>query len=152
MNNIYVFWWQGIENAPEIIKICYKSLLKNYDINSQKVILIDSTNYKKYVEIPTYIIEKMNNGIISITNFSDIVRSIVLYKNGGLWVDASIFFTKPINKKIFDRDFFIMKNPSSQNLDITSRWSPFLIGGKKGYLLFKFMMDFWLEYWKKENQ
>lgn len=152
MNNIYFFWWQGIENAPDIIKICYKSLLKYYDNSEQQIILIDSKNYNQYVKIPNYIIEKHKLGIISITHLSDLIRFMLLYENGGMWVDASILFTKHIDKQIFEKDFFIMKNPSAKKEDITSKWECFLIGGKKHYPLFKILVDFWLEYWKNENQ
>lgn len=152
MNNIYILWWQGIENAPEIIKICYESLLKNYDATEQQIILIDSKNYSKYVKIPEYIIKKYESGIISTTHLSDLIRFMLLYENGGLWVDASILFTKPIDKSIFEKNFFTMKNPSARESDITSRWECFLIGGKKHYKLFKLLVDFWLEYWKNENQ
>lgn len=151
MNNIYFFWWQGIENAPDVIKICYRSLLKNYDSSSQKINLIDSTNFKKFVDIPEYIIKKFNDGIISVTHLSDLIRFMILYKNGGLWADASIFFTKPIDNKIFEKDFFTMKNPDAKENDITSRWECFLIGGKKEYSLFKILIDFWLSYWKNEE-
>ena len=151
MNNIYWFWWQGIEKAPDIIKICYKSLLKNYNPRLQKINLIDSNNFKEYVDIPNYILDKFNNGNISITHLSDLIRFMILYKYGGLWVDATMFFTKPIDNKIFERDFFTMKNPSSRENDITSKWECFLIGGKKSYELFKILADFWLSYWKNED-
>lgn len=29
-NQIWIFWWQRIENAPEIVKICYQSVLKYF--------------------------------------------------------------------------------------------------------------------------
>lgn len=151
MNNIYVFWWQGIENAPDVIKVCYKSLLKNYDNNCQKIHLIDEKNLKDYVDIPQFIIEKCKKGKITITHLSDYIRSILLYENGGLWIDASVFVTKPINNKIFEKEIFLIKNPKSTTDDITSIWEPFLIGGKKNNLLFKFIVDFFLEYWMKED-
>ena len=152
MNNIYVMWWQGIENAPDIVKICYKSLLKNYDSKTQQIIFIDYKNYKEYVDIPNYIIEKYERGIISLTHLSDFIRAILLYKKGGLWIDATILVTKRISDKIFDKEIFIKKNPSALEKDMTSKWQMFLMGGKKGYKLFKLLTEFYLEYWKNEEQ
>lgn len=151
MNNIFVFWWQGIESAPDIIKICYKSLLKNYDSNYQKINVIDKKNIREYVDIPEFIIEKCKSGKITITHLSDYIRSSLLYQNGGLWIDASVFVTKPIDNKLFEKDIFMIKNPNALKNDITSIWEPFLIGGKKNNSFFKFIVDFFLEYWKKED-
>ncbi len=152
MNNIYVLWWQGIENAPDIIKICHNSLLKNYNPKTQKIHLITKDNYKEYVNIPRYIMDKVEKKIISITHLSDIIRSMILYNYGGLWIDASIFITGKIDNSIFKKEFFIKKNPMAEKDDITSKWQGFLMGGKKGYKLFKIMVDFWLDYWQKETQ
>ena len=152
MNNIYVLWWQGIQNAPDIIKICYKSLLQNHDQNSQRIHLIDSTNFNKYVNIPEYILKKYEEGLITLTHLSDFIRCVLLYENGGLWIDASVLLTKAIDEKIFEKDLFIMKNPKALEKDITSKWEPFLIGGKKESKFFKLFIDFFLEYWKKEDE
>lgn len=152
LNNIYFFWWQGIDNAPDIVKICYKSLLEKYDPKLQKINIIDSKNFKEYVDVPEYILQKFQKGIISITHLSDLIRFMLLYKNGGLWVDATMLFTQQIDNQIFEKKFFCLKNPNALKGDITSKWECFYIGGKKHYELFKILSEFWLDYWKKENQ
>lgn len=152
MNNIYVFWWQGMENAPDIIKICYNSLLKNYDRNFQKIHIIDKKNIKEYIDIPKFVIDKCKSGKITITHLSDYIRCSLLYNNGGLWIDASVFVTRPIDNNLFEKEIFFMKNPKALKNDITSIWEPFLIGGKKKNQLCKFIIDFFLEYWSKEEE
>lgn len=151
MNNIYFFWWQGLKNAPSIIKICFNSIMNFYDMNNQKIILIDSSNYKNYVDVPEYIIDKLEKKIISITHFSDYIRFKLLYENGGLWIDSSILLTRKLDNSIFKKELFVLKNPSALKNDITSKWECFLIGGEKNNKLFKILVRFWEEYWKRED-
>lgn len=152
-NKIYTMWWQGFDNAPDIIKICHNSLLRHYNPETQEVISLDFGNYRQYVKLPMYIFDKVDSGAISLTHFSDLIRSYLLKETGGLWVDASMLFTRDIKDDVFfEPDFFTMKNPSARDDDITSKWECFFIAGKKDFPLFKLLVDFWLEYWKKENE
>lgn len=149
---IYKLWWQGIENAPPIVKVCHESLLRNYNSKTQEIVLLDKENVLDYVKLPDYIMRKFYDGKISITHLSDIIRSILLRRTGGLWTDATMFYTKPIEQDIFERDFFTMKNPNAHSDDITSRWECFFISGQADFPLFGLLEDFWLEYWKREDE
>lgn len=88
---IWFCWFQGIENAPLIVKACYRSIVKNF--SNKKVIVITSTNYTQYVNIPDFILNKYKDGYINKTTFSDILRLELLIKYGGLWIDATVFCT-----------------------------------------------------------
>lgn len=57
--NIWVCWFQGEAQAPEIVKRCLESIRQN--ANGCKVVLIDNENIKKYANIPDYIFEKRRN-------------------------------------------------------------------------------------------
>lgn len=37
--------------------------------NSQRIVVLSEKNYRDYVDLPSYVIEKLNKGKISITNF-----------------------------------------------------------------------------------
>ena len=54
-------WWQGIDNAPDIVRACIRALQKNNP--DRKVIILTKRNYHKYVHINSKIIEYLNNGI-----------------------------------------------------------------------------------------
>jgi hypothetical protein len=54
---IWVFWWQGFEKAPDIVKSCINSIIANNE-PERKVIVISSENFQKFVDIPDYIIGK----------------------------------------------------------------------------------------------
>ena len=50
-NKIWICWWQGIEHAPEIVKVCVDSIKRNN--NKYEVIIITDENYKNYITFPT---------------------------------------------------------------------------------------------------
>lgn len=150
-NRIYKLWWQGMDDAPPIVKVCHNSLLRNYDSETQEIILLDKNNIFDYVSLPDYLMRKFKDGKISITHLSDIIRSMLLKRTGGLWTDATMFYSKPISEDVFDRDFFTMKNPAAHADDITSKWECFFIEGQSDFPLFGLLEDFWLEYWKRED-
>lgn len=79
---IFVFWWQGEKDMPKIVKACVDSIKRN--CGSHPFNLITKDNYYKYVEIPEYILEKLNSKIITLTHFSDILRMTLLYEYGGI--------------------------------------------------------------------
>lgn len=149
-NIIWVCWWQGLDNAPDIVKLCIKQIKKF--AGEKEVILITKENYKEYVDIPDYIMAKMEKGIITITHFSDILRANLLSKYGGIWMDATCFLTA----NIFDDltpEFYTVKLPHNKNEICVSdgKWCGFFIGSTKNNVLFNFLKDFFNEYWKKED-
>ena len=89
-------WYQGIENAPPIVKSCIQSVLLNRA--EHPVYIIDKYNLEKFIKLPSYIKEKFNNGIISIPHLSDIVRMGLLLKYGGYWIDATYLVNTPLTK------------------------------------------------------
>ena len=55
---VWVFWWQGISNAPALVQRCYKSVKDN--LADWEIVLITQDNYQQYVELPDYILQKLN--------------------------------------------------------------------------------------------
>lgn len=150
-NIIWVCWWQGLENAPEIVKLCFKQIKKF--AGKKEVILITQDNYQDYVSIPDYIIKKLEQGIISITHFSDVLRVNLLSQNGGIWIDATCLLTANIFED-FTPEFYTVKLPHNDNEICVSdgKWCIFFMASSKENVLFKFLSDFYNEYWKNENE
>lgn len=46
----------------------FEAVEKNVN-NSQRIVVLSEKNYRDYVDLPSYVIEKLNKGKISITNF-----------------------------------------------------------------------------------
>lgn len=148
---IWVCWWQGENDMPMIVKICYNSLCKN--ASNHPVYLITKYNINQYINIPSYIMEKVQKGYISFTHLSDVIRMCLLYKHGGLWIDSTVYVSQPINEETFQVPIYSIATHKHIIGNISyCRWSTFLIGGMKGGLLFDFSRSFFLEYWKKEKR
>lgn len=110
-NKIWFCWFQGIENAPELVKVCYSSIKKN--LKEKEILLITSENMGQYVQFPDYIIEKWKKGIITHTHMTDLLRLALLIQYGGTWVDATVFCSeeiKNIPNYFFDSDLFFYQN------------------------------------------
>jgi hypothetical protein len=92
---IFVFWYQGLENAPEIVKKTVSSIINK---SNMEVIILTKDNLKDYTNIDKNIYDKLQQKKITYTFFSDIVRFNVLKNNGGYWLDSTIFMTSPIEQ------------------------------------------------------
>lgn len=145
---VFVFWLQGEESMPLLVKLCYESLKLN--LPDSDIILLTQKNIKDYTDIPNYIYKKLKAKEISYTHFSDIIRASVLKLHGGAWIDSTIFLTN----KVYQKNLQIIKTVKFHCDDKTSisngKWCCFFLGGinKK---LFLFLCDMYYEYWKKES-
>lgn len=86
---IWVCWLQGMESAPKLVQSCFASLQKH--LPHRQIVVLTQENYKNYVNFPAHIQEKIDNGTISKTHFSDLLRLELLIRYGGTWVDATVF-------------------------------------------------------------
>ena len=148
---IWVCWWQGEDMMPLIPKICLASLRKNL-LPNQQLYVISADNYKKYVEIPKNIISMLEDGRISLTNFSDILRFSLLTKYGGLWIDSTCLVSQKMND-LSHTPFFTSKQKKSNVAQYVSayRWASYLIGGNS-LCIFQNMRDIFFAYCKKEKK
>lgn len=149
-NTIWVFWWQGINEMPDIVRLCYQRLC---EVNTNaNVILVNRDNYMEYVDIPDHIVKKIGKQI-SITHFSDILRANLLYKYGGIWVDSTLYFIKQIPEEFFRMPFFSIKDKIKSSMSpARHRWTGFFICAKAGSCFIKQFVDCFNNYWSiKEN-
>lgn len=149
-NYIWVCWFQGRNNMPVIVDLCIKSIQQMADSDIEVVVLSLDT-LDKYIDIPEYIIKKVQRGTITLTHFSDLVRFELLRKYGGLWVDATCFACNKIPNQIFNQTLYTIRNNEIEN-DFYSKFTSFLIGGKMGGyggLFFSFMIEFFYEYHRR---
>lgn len=144
-NKIWVFWYQGIDNAPILIKKCIESIKKQ--CKDKEIIVITKENIEDYYKIPEYIKSKINNKQITLTHLSDILRMNLLKKYGGHWIDATIFLTdNPFKNDSFNTIKFHTNELTSIS---NGKWCGFFIGGKN-QIFYNFMVDFFNEYWKEQ--
>ena len=101
---VFCIWLQGEENAPELVKSCFRSIRRNF---KQELIVLDENTLFDYIQLPDYIMEKRRNGQIANPHFADIARVELLYKHGGIWMDATNFATAPVPDEIISQDYFM---------------------------------------------
>lgn len=147
---IWTIWLQGMDNAPEIVKLCYESMKAN--ITGKKIIVITEDNYSDYVQFPDYIMEKYQSGKISKVHFSDLLRIELLTQHGGTWLDGTVYCSGPIEKEyIFDSDLFLFQNlkPGADGkCRLISSWLMTSTSNNKIILLTRALLH---NYWKKHN-
>lgn len=61
VRRIWVMWWQGVNNAPALVKKCVNILKQKSP--DYEVTFLDKNNYQEYVQIPSYITDKFKGGV-----------------------------------------------------------------------------------------
>lgn len=146
-SNIWVCWFQGEENMPKLVKRCFLSIKEH--AGSHPVILITFNNFKKYVNIPDFIINKVESKQITLTHFSDILRSALLSAHGGVWIDSTMLLTKTL--EIPQCPYFSIKRDIHNTEFYSYKWTAFFMAGIKNSIVCTFLRDFLYDYHKKEN-
>lgn len=150
-NKVWVCWMQGMENAPVLVQRCYRSLQEN--LKDREIVLITSDNLRDYTDIPSWIMEKYEKGLITHTHFSDLLRLELLCKHGGTWIDSTVFCSGgDIPSYMLDSDLFMFQNlkpgADGSTLNISS-W--FMTSCANNKVLMAVRELLW-EYWKKEDR
>ena len=149
-NCIWTLWLQGKNQAPSIIKNCFRSIIQ-YN-QGRKVIILEEKDIPNYIDLPEYIWEKYKKKIIPMAQFSDIVRYCLLYKYGGTWIDSTVLMTGAIPEEITKQKLFmfsILRGTRHSRQSLTANW---FIHAKKGNAIMKDIINLNFEYWKKENK
>lgn len=156
-NNIWVCWWQGFDKMPDFCKMCYKRLQSNicgdFHLN-----FITKDNYADYVKIPNYIIDRLENGHLSITQFSDILREALLYYHGGLWIDATVWTNPNFMSSVrTDLEFWSIKLDGVVKKNVVGQiitqcqWAGFIMYGKRGNCVCKFALESMCKYYQSHE-
>lgn len=147
---IWVCWWTGIDTAPELVQRCVESIYRH--AGNHPVCFITKDNYSQYLDIPDYLLNKLESKAICIANFTDYLRFSLLGQYGGLWLDATIFCTAPIPEDYFAMPLFSCKGGPNTDAFISKyRWTSFCFGGFKGHLLFRFFRDAFELFWREND-
>lgn len=150
-----VIWWcwlQGIENAPEIVKACHRSLQRN--LKGYEIKVIDVENWKEYIHLPDYIVKKWVKKQIPPALFSDLLRLQLLIDHGGSWIDSTVLCTGNVNDNHNDNflnaDLFLFQyTPEGTTKDISiSNW---FISAHSNNEVLMTLRDMLFAYWKDYN-
>lgn len=148
---IWICWWQGFENAPELVRVCYGSIRKNFPDWDVKIITSD--NYKEYVNFPDYVLEKWDTGAITNTHMSDLLRLELLINHGGMWLDATVFATSgKIPSSILESELFFYQTlkPGADGHTVT--FSSWLLWARRNNRVLNLTRELLYDYWRKNNR
>lgn len=151
-DKIWVCWWQGLDNAPDIVKVCINSIIQN--AGEKEVIIITEDNYHEYVTFPEWVEEKRKAGIISRTIYSDLLRMNLLSKYGGIWIDSTFFCTKPCFEEYMRLPLWSIKRPDYLHCSVAGGYfANYSLGCNYGNRwIFKVIFDFLCNYWKENDK
>ena len=152
-DKVWICWFQGMENAPELVQRCYRSVKEN--LKDRDVVVITSENLSEYVQFPDYILDKWKRGIITHTHMTDLLRLELLIRYGGLWLDATVFCSSPeaeIPAHYFEDDLFFyqcLKPGRDGHCCYLSSW---LLSAKTNDRVLMTVRHLCYEYWKKNDK
>lgn len=148
-DTIWICWFQGMDNAPDLVKKCYQSVIKNNP--DKKVIVITEKNISDYVTFPEYIVTKWKQGVITHTHMTDLLRLELLITYGGLWLDATVLCTGIAPEYFFDSDLFFFQTLKPGRDGHVSYISSWLMEAKTNNKILMATRELCYEYWKTNN-
>lgn len=116
---IWALWFQGEENAPEIVRCCLESWRR---LNpGWRVVVLDRITVVRYADVglPESAFEA-----VGVQMQANLVRLALLLRHGGVWADATTLCTRPLDEVIDGlvepTGFFAFTNASRERL--ISNW------------------------------
>ncbi|MCL2414036.1 MAG: capsular polysaccharide synthesis protein [Bacteroidales bacterium] len=164
---IWQYWQQGLdENLPKLVKVCFASVEKYR--GEYEVIILSKETLNDYIEMPDFVWEKFDSGGFTFPKVSNLVRLHLLSAYGGVWLDAALYMTAPIDKRFLKMDFFALQRSEipPKDLKIFTKYDPIGLSWDpesyvrmlNGYMIAKphhkiidDLLSIHLEYWKKEE-
>ncbi len=148
---IWVCWWQGEEQMPEIVRTCYRRLQQMAPAG-HPVILITKDTVGDYITLPEHITKAVEEKRMTLTHFSDLLRAALLSQHGGIWVDSTIYVTAPIAEELFQKPYFSTRRAIPKPVYVSRcLYTGFLIGCVKGAPWLSFARDMLFDYWQKHD-
>ena len=146
-NTIWVFWAQGRDRMPALVKRCIEQIDRMK--GEYQLVVLDTNSYKQYVTLPDVVLRKLAERKMTLTHFSDILRIALLRKYGGWWMDATIFPLHPIEKP---DSLYSIKTECQPQYISECKWSSFLWYMPAGHPMACFLSKVWKMYWEKNDE
>ena len=137
---IFVCWWQAIDKMPDVPRLCVESIKRN--AGNHEVILLDKHNVQDYIDIPVQALEMLDKNVLKLAHLSDFIRLSLLYKYGGIWLDATVLLTDEI-KLVSPSNMFasIRIKPLKIKTISDYRWTTYCIVACRNSPVIKVFLD-----------
>lgn len=147
-NIIWFLWLQGIEEAPELVNICFKKLKQTYP--SKQIVFLDRSNLFNYIDLPEFIINKWEKGVIPTTHFSDLIRLSILCNYGGTWIDSTVYSSYSADDEVYFNTPFFFYTAKLRNDKYMFGSSWFITSGPSNPVLL-LTKELLINYWKNHD-
>jgi hypothetical protein len=132
---------------PELVRACYRSVQDN--CGEHPVRLIDSHNFTHFVKLTEQQEELFTNGRLSITELSDIIRSLLLYQRGGIYLDSTIYMVAPFSDEIYSYPMYTVHH-GKQGYLCNGLWTTFFWAAVPHLPFFQYLVEYQTAYWSNE--
>lgn len=152
---VWFCWWQGIDNTPDVVRLCLSSILNNIPADKAELHFITMENFIQYINLPDWVVKKFVDGKISLSHLSYILRFGLIYRYGGVWLDADDYMASPFTNDFWNSIEFYSPHSDkpSGRTDITDgKWSLSLIKSEAGNTISRYMMNALYEYWNTNDE
>lgn len=147
---IWVCWWSGLDTAPPLVQQCVNSIIKQ--ANGHPVNIITDKSVSRFIDIPAFMMEKVNRGHMGLAHLADYIRVSLLHQFGGLWLDATIFCTNAVPAWFFEIPVFTCKSEYRESGYLSHyQWTTFCLGGWKENVFYAFLKDAFEQYWSQND-
>lgn len=116
---LFTYWEQGLTNAPPVVRMCVERMQQMNPGWNIRVLHGESAG-PELGEIP---IGRQKFRSLQIPHQSDLLRTHLLIKYGGVWADPTVYFAKPLDDWIDEMTksgLFLFTNPGRDRL--ISNW------------------------------
>lgn len=165
---IWQYWGQGYskEDIPEVVQRCFDSVDKFS--NGYTVIRLCDETLSDYIDLPEDVFNKYRTGVVGATHFTDLIRIALLTAYGGVWLDATILLTAPLDDMLTSDEFFLYQRDWGQedkklwrrtyayyfswHKDFKVRMLSSAIYAKRGAVVMSDLFQLMLYYWRTQNE
>lgn len=144
---IWQYWESKDGNIPALVKACLNSVEKYKGEYKRKLLTYEEL--KNYIDLPEYIYKYKEKGLMNIAHFVDIVRTALLIKYGGIWIDSTILLTNDLPDFV-NEELFFFQNDVKIDLDGLCGTNYF-IASKPNNKILKETLSAMLIYWKENR-
>lgn len=151
-DNSVWFFWDDLSKINPLVERCIRQAKK---YSGRNVILVSNDNVDKFVDIPEHIWKKYKKGLISKAHYSDYVRTCIMEKYGGVYMDSTVLQVNQFPDKWFDTKFFTVNVdglPYSNSCVSRGKRSVFFFACKKHNPLMIESKKVLCNYWKCESK
>lgn len=148
---IWICWWQGEANMPEVVRACYASIKER--ACNHPVRLITFANKETYLKLPPFIWKKFEEGKISPTHLSDVARMYLLKEYGGIWVDITNFLTQDIDCFVdVNASYWSYRHITRYNNVSRGLWTSYFLASGKGGMVPSYIYDSLVYWWSRNDR